>query len=108
MDIADVTTHRTFDSESFQKSNLFETERMFSDVYCFEPGQSQSPHTHESADKVYYVLEGTGTFVIDEEEHTLSEGEAIIATAGEEHGVRNDSDTTLRTLVFMAWTPEEN
>ncbi|MEF8785886.1 MAG: cupin domain-containing protein, partial [Haloarculaceae archaeon] len=87
-------------------SNLFETERMFSDVYCFEPGQSQTPHTHENADKVYYVLDGEGTFVIDGEEHTLEEGKAIIATAGEEHGVRNDSDDRLRTLVFMAWTTE--
>ncbi|WP_340098643.1 cupin domain-containing protein [Salinibaculum salinum] len=106
MDIADVTDRRTFDDDSFQKSNLFETDRMFSDVYCFEPGQSQTPHTHENADKVYYVLDGAGTFVIDGAEHTLEEGNAIIAAAGEEHGVRNDSDERLRTLVFMAWTTE--
>jgi quercetin dioxygenase-like cupin family protein len=103
MDIADVTDRRTFDAESYQKHNLFETDRMFSDVYCFEPGQSQTPHTHDDADKVYYVLDGEGTFLVDGEEHSLGEGQAIIATAGEEHGVRNDSDERLRTLVFMTW-----
>lgn len=102
MDITDVTGKRDFSDESFQKLNLFETERMFSDVYCFEPGQEQTPHTHEDADKVYYVLEGKGTFIVGDEKQSLSAGEAVIAPAGAKHGVRNDSDGNLRTLVWMA------
>lgn len=102
MNITDVTEKREFSDESFQKLNLFETERMFSDVYCFEPGQEQTPHTHEDADKVYYVLEGEGTFIVGDEQESLSAGEAVIAKAGAKHGVRNDSDGNLRTLVWMA------
>ena len=29
-----------FSSEKMKKNGLFETERMFCDLYCFEPGQS--------------------------------------------------------------------
>lgn len=103
MDIVDVTDHREFTDSEFNKLNLFETERMFSDVYCFEPGQAQEPHSHDDADKLYYVLDGEGTFVVGSEERTLGPGEAVIAPAGDAHGVRNDGDGELRTLVFMAW-----
>lgn len=103
MDIVDVTDHREFADSEFNKLNLFETERMFSDVYCFEPGQAQEPHGHEDADKLYYVLDGEGTFVVGNEERTLGPGEAVLAPAGDDHGVRNESGEQLRTLVFMAW-----
>ena len=45
-----------------KKNGVFETERLFCDVYCFEAGQAQSVHTHEGSDKVYFVLEGRGLF----------------------------------------------
>ena len=37
----DVSEAQRFASDKFQKVNLFETERMFCDVYCFEPGQER-------------------------------------------------------------------
>jgi len=102
MEVVDASAIREFSPESFQKRNLFETERLFSDVYAFEPGQEQSPHSHEDADKIYYVLEGQGTFVVGDEERVVGQGEAVIAPAGAAHGVRNESDDRLRTLVFLA------
>ena len=44
-----------FAPDKMKKNGLFETERFFCDLYCFEPGQSQAPHTHEGSDKIYYV-----------------------------------------------------
>ena len=55
-------SQKAFNEQKMQKVNLFETERMFCDLYCFEPGQEQKTHTHAGADKIYYVLEGRGTF----------------------------------------------
>jgi len=103
MDTVDLDDARTFGAESFEKHGCFETDRMFTDVYCFEPGQSQSPHTHDDGDKVYVVLEGEGTFVVGEEERVLAEGDAVLAPAGKRHGVRNAANERLRTLVFMSW-----
>ena len=57
-DFAFVPDRFAFSSEKMRKQNLFDSERMFCDVYCFEPGQSQSAHAHAGSDKIYYVLEG--------------------------------------------------
>lgn len=110
MDTVDVTDIREFSTEDYQKIDLFETERMFADVYSVGPGQEQTPHAHDDADKVYYVLEGTGTFVVGDEERRLDSGTAVIAPAGERHGIRNDSEEPLRALVFVArnYEPEES
>jgi mannose-6-phosphate isomerase-like protein (cupin superfamily) len=87
------------------KVNLFETERMFCDVYGLEPGQEQKAHTHQGADKVYFVLAGTGTFRIGNEERELGPETAVLAPSGIEHGVRNAGSERLVLLVFMAPNP---
>src|SRR2546426_9674465 len=64
MNTKQVFSQKAFNEQKMQKVNVFETERMFCDLYCFEPGQEQKTHTHAGADKIYYVLEGRGTFHI--------------------------------------------
>ena len=58
MDVRHTASCKAFNTEKMNKVNLFETDRMFCDLYCFEPGQQQKVHAHAGADKVYYVLEG--------------------------------------------------
>src|SRR3970040_1070678 len=72
-----------------KKNGLFETDRLFCALYCFEPGQAQNPHTHEGSDKVYFVLEGRGRFQIGQEEKELGEKEIALAPSGQRHGVRH-------------------
>ena len=102
---ADVSTSRGFSTEKFQKVNVFETERMFCDVYCFEPGQEQPPHKHPGADKIYYVLEGKGLVEVGAERRELTPGMAAHAGPGEEHAVTNPGPDRLVMLVFMAPHP---
>jgi len=101
----DVAAAAVFSSEKMKKVNLFDTPRMFCDVYCFEPGQEQSAHAHAGCDKVYYVLSGTGRFLIGTEERDAGAGIAILAPAGEPHGVRNPGPERLEVLVLMAPKP---
>ena len=84
---------------------MFETERMFCDVYCFEPGQEQPSHKHPGADKIYYVLEGKGLVQIVAERRELVPGMAAHAGPGEEHAVTNLGPDRLVMLVFMAPHP---
>jgi quercetin dioxygenase-like cupin family protein len=85
--------------------NLFDTERMFCDIYCFEPGQEQASHKHANNDKVYYVLEGRGTFSVGDEETEGGPGMAILCPPGIAHGVANTGGERLVVLVFMAPHP---
>jgi quercetin dioxygenase-like cupin family protein len=94
-----------FSSEKMKKNSLFETGNFFCDTYCFEPGQSQSPHTHAREDKVYYVVEGRGVFRVGDEERELEPGEIALAPAGQSHGVENRSQQRLVTLVFVTPKP---
>jgi quercetin dioxygenase-like cupin family protein len=94
-----------FSTEKMKKNGVFETERFFCDTYCFEPGQIQSPHTHEREDKIYYVIEGRGMFTVGNEERELGPGEIALAPAGQNHGVANRTQERLVTLVFVTPKP---
>ncbi len=94
-----------FATEKMQKVGLFASERFFCDLYCLEPQQSQKTHAHAGSDKVYLVVEGSGRFRVGEAEVALRAGEAVMAAAGEEHGVANDSGERLVVLVFMSPPP---
>lgn len=96
---------KKFAAEKMTKTNIFETENFFCDIYCFEPGQSQKLHTHEGADKIYFVFEGEGLFQVGAERETLGEGFCILARSGLEHGVENSSNKRLTLLVFMSPNP---
>src|SRR5919199_2332045 len=82
MDAKQVFSQKAFNEQKMQKVNLFETPRMFCDLYCFEPGQEQKTHAHAGADKIYYVLEGRGTFHIGGGSQEVGEDNIGIAPAG--------------------------
>ena len=105
MNVISLDDFQNFSAEKMKKHNVFQTERFFCDVYCFESGQEQKGHVHVGQDKVYMVLEGQGTFRVCGEELVLGTGQGTMAPAGEEHGVLNHSDSRLRVLVFMAPNP---
>lgn len=106
MQVKDVFDVTQFSSGKMQKINLFETKNFFCDVYCLEPGQEQKVHAHAEEDKIYYVLSGQGTFIVDDEQQDLDESQIVFAPAGSNHGVRNTSSERLTILVFM--TPNPN
>jgi quercetin dioxygenase-like cupin family protein len=105
MNIVTLEDLRSFDPAKMRKNNLFETPRFFCDLYCLEAGQSQKPHDHAGEDKIYVVLEGEGTFLVGDEEEALEAGQAVLAEAGERHGVVNEGPGRLVCLVFMAPHP---
>lgn len=94
-----------FAPDKMRKNSLFETERLFCDLYCFEAGQAQSPHTHEGSDKIYFIVKGRGLFQIGQEEREVGESEIVIAPSGQKHGVSNPGSDRLLLLVFMAPKP---
>lgn len=105
METSNINDAIAFSGEKLQKNSLFESEKLFYDAYCLMPGQEQKVHTHEGSDKIYYVLEGTARFTIADEERDLGPGNAVIARAGDPHGVRNHTEENAVLLVTMAPRP---
>ena len=104
-DFHDAIQAARYADTKMQKVNLFESRRMFCDVYGLRPGQAQKVHAHDDADKVYHVLEGTAWIRIGDETRALGPGQTAIAPAGVEHGVSNEGEGPTSLLVVMAPHP---
>lgn len=105
MDVRTIFDACRFSSEKMQKVNLFATNDLFLDVYCLEPGQKQEVHTHDESSKFYIVLEGHARFHIADETQGAGPGQAVLARAGDSHGVENPTRDRLVLLVGMAPPP---
>ncbi|HXG60086.1 MAG TPA: cupin domain-containing protein [Planctomycetota bacterium] len=105
MDVKSVIDARKFSAEKLAKIALYESERLACDVYGVEPGQEQKPHTHPACDKIYYVVEGCGTFRVGGEVREVGEKNVVYVPAGIEHSVKNDSPAKLTLLVFVSPHP---
>ena len=84
------------------KCTLFESPRLLVGLNAFEPGQSHAVHAHEGMDKLYYVVEGAGLFVLDGIERPMRAGELLVAPGGVPHGVTNNERDRLLVLAVLA------
>jgi quercetin dioxygenase-like cupin family protein len=100
-----VRDHVKLGVDRMGKIGLSTTARTQLDLYCVAPGQARAPHRHDGEDKIYYVLEGSGRFSVGGVEERLVAGEAVVAAAGVEHGLVNDSAEPLLVLVLVAPPP---
>jgi quercetin dioxygenase-like cupin family protein len=91
-----------FRPDAMAKVDCFRSPRLIAGLNCFEPGQSQAPHTHAGADKFYVVLTGKATFIVADHEIAAGPGDFIAAPAGVPHGVARAEE---RTVVLMAMAP---
>ena len=105
MQIVTLASRLRFSDEKLVKVGLFETDRLYCDLYCLQPGQSQKIHTHGGSDKIYYVLDGRASVQVGAERQELMPGQAVLAPSGMEHGVANAATGPLSLLVFMAPKP---
>ena len=97
--------HAVFGSDKMAKATIFRSERIMVGLNCFEPGQEHKLHAHEGMDKVYHVLSGQGTFLLDDREIAMEAGVMLVAPEGVAHGVRNDSADRLVVLAVLAPSP---
>ena len=64
-----------------------------------EPGAPDrvAVHRHDPPE-VYHVLSGTGSVVIDDQEHLVTAGASVFIPGGAWHSARNTGDDVLRLL----------
>ena len=105
MDVKQLSALADFDADKLKKQSVFQTSRFWLDVYCLKTGQAQKPHVHRQADKVYVILEGTCRFSIKGEVAAYGPGTAVLAPAGDEHGIENPGPGDARLLVLIAPPP---
>jgi quercetin dioxygenase-like cupin family protein len=97
--------HAAWNPDKMGKATIFRSERILVGLNCFEPGQEHALHAHEGMDKVYHVLEGEGTFLLEGEELAMSAGTMLVAPEGVPHGIRNGGPGRLLVLAILSPAP---
>lgn len=65
-----------------------------------EPGDCEGSSTnfHRGSDQWLYVVEGTGTAVVNGKRHPLKKGTLVLIERGDRHEIRAANDSSLCTL----------
>jgi quercetin dioxygenase-like cupin family protein len=104
-EIVKPANHAIWRGDRMGKSTLFESPRLLVGLNAFEPGQVHELHAHAGMDKVYQVLEGEGTFILEGRELPARAGDLLVAPEGVPHGVRNTGAGRLLVLAILAPGP---
>ena len=91
-----------FDSAKASKADLARGRQLFVGLNCFEPGQSQHPHTHAGADKFYFLISGKARMTVGGETRIADAGTVVWAPADVPHGV---DEALERTVMLVAIAP---
>ena len=87
--VFDLHALKAFASDKRVRKMLFKTEQLWSEIACYEPGQSTVMHTHPREEEAISVLEGTATMRIAGEEVVVPAGAIVKFPANVPHDVRN-------------------
>ncbi len=97
--------HAEWRADKMGKATLFQSPHLLVGVNCFEPGQSHALHVHAGMDKMYFVVEGDGLFLLEGRELPMRAGDLLVAPDGVPHGVHNNSGARLLLLAVLAPGP---
>jgi mannose-6-phosphate isomerase-like protein (cupin superfamily) len=99
-------SHAVFRPDKMGKATLFESPRLAVGLNAFEPGQEHALHAHAGMDKVYQVVSGRGTLLLEGRELPIEAGMLLVAPEGVPHGVRNDGPGRLVLIAILAPSPQ--
>jgi quercetin dioxygenase-like cupin family protein len=97
--------HAVYDPDRMGKATLFQSSRLLVGLNAFEPGQEHRLHAHAGMDKLYYVLAGSGLFLLEGRAEPMSAGTLLVAPAEVPHGIRNTGAERLLVLAVLAPSP---
>ena len=103
--IVKPSEHAEWRPDKMGKSTIFQSPRLMIGLNAFEPGQSHALHAHAGMDKMYYVVEGEGLFLLEGRELPATAGDLLVAPEGVAHGVRNTGAKRLLLIAVLAPAP---
>ena len=87
--VFDLHTLKAFAPDKRVRKMLFKTDQLWSEIACYEPGQSTVMHQHPKEEEAIYVLEGRAHMNIDGEEVVVDAGSIVKFPQRVLHDVRN-------------------
>jgi quercetin dioxygenase-like cupin family protein len=87
--VFDLNALKAFAPDKRVRKMLFKTDQLWSEIACYEPGQSTVMHTHPKEEEAIFVLEGRANMRIGGEEVVVPAGAVVKFPANVPHDVRN-------------------
>ena len=87
--VFDLNRLKAFAPDKRVRKMLFKTDQLWSEIACYEPGQSTVMHSHPREEEAIFVLEGTANMSIDGAEVVVPAGAIVKFPANVPHDVRN-------------------
>src|SRR5438477_12494830 len=98
--VFDLHALKDFASDKRVRKMLFKTDQLWSEMACYEPGQSTVMHAHPREEEAIFVLQGTANMSIAGEEVTVPAGAIVKFPAAVAHDVRNLGHDRLVIMFF--------
>ena len=87
--VFDLHALKAFAPDKRVRTMLFKTDQLWSEIACYEPGQSTVMHAHPREEEAIFVLEGTAHMAIAGEEVVVPAGSIVKFPHSVPHDVRN-------------------
>ena len=85
----DLHAIKAFAADKRVRKMLFKSDQLWSEIACYEPGQSTVMHAHPKEEEAIFVLEGTANMSIDGQEVVVPAGSIVKFPNNVFHDVRN-------------------
>ena len=103
--VFDLNALKAFATDKRVRKMLFKTDQLWSEIACYEPGQSTVMHHHPKEEEAIFVLEGTANMSIAGEEVVVPAGAIVKFPANVPHDVRN-LGTNRCVIMFLKVNPK--
>jgi quercetin dioxygenase-like cupin family protein len=103
--VFDLNALKAFAPDKRVRKMLFKTDQLWSEIACYEPGQSTVMHSHPREEEAIYVLQGTANMSIAGEEVVVPAGAVVQFPAAVPHDVRNLGEDRL-VIMFLKVNPK--
>ena len=105
METKDLRDLVEFDPDSPARADVFESERLWSELVCLERSQRLGPLSDPESDAIFVVVAGEVVVQVDKSRKRLSQWGVALAPEGSEVSVTNASSDPAVLLVVAAPPP---
>ena len=100
---ADLRSFVHFSPNDVRRDTVFETDRVWAQMLCFERNQSTEPMVDPTSDALVQVLAGEGVVFVAGKRKRVKQWDAVLVPAGSEFQATNASQDPL--VLFMVAAP---
>jgi quercetin dioxygenase-like cupin family protein len=102
-----LSKFQEFSEERFTKRIVFKKGDSTVFLLNFLPGQELPPHAHPGSEVFIQVMQGEGTFIVDDAEERLSQNEVIHCRDQEKLAFKNTGNEPVSLYVMLSKIPAD-